>query len=161
MYQFRSDSGLPQRGHVPRCRRAVRTANHSSFSLRRSSACRRSLGCKAWMVQVVPSSSPRQTRSTPLKICRLTALRGASRHNVSFPGRLAGRSRGRVSRSGVMSTCLRPFLICDAGLCTVRQRSLDRVERLRNGALHRRPQRRAQLGDEVVRQASWAALSGS
>jgi hypothetical protein len=53
------------------------------------------------MVQVIPSISPRLTSSTMLKICRVTALRGAFRHDVSLPGRSSRADpRGGVSRSG-------------------------------------------------------------
>jgi hypothetical protein len=45
------------------------------------------LGCKAWIVQVEPISSPRQISRTELSTCKVTALCGASRHDVSLPGR--------------------------------------------------------------------------
>lgn len=84
IYQFRSDSGLPQRGHSLRCRRAVRTADPSWFILRCSSACRCSLDCKVWVVQALPSSSPRQISSTPLNPWRVIVRYGAFRHDVSL-----------------------------------------------------------------------------
>jgi hypothetical protein len=103
--QSRSDSGLAQRGHLPRRWWVVRIADHSAFSLRRSSACRRSLGCRAWTVQAVPSSSPRQTSRTAFSIIRVTVHCGVLRHDVSLPGRgpTAG-FRGSASRSSEMST---------------------------------------------------------
>jgi hypothetical protein len=85
---------------VPRCRGAVRTADHSSLSLRRSSACRRSLGCNACVVHVVPSSIPRQTSRMATSTSMVTVLCGASRHDVSLPGHgLPVGLRGSVSRS--------------------------------------------------------------
>jgi hypothetical protein len=56
------------------------------------------------MVQVVPSSSPKQTSSTPINSW-VTELCGAFRHDVSFPrhGPLTV-PWGDVSRSGEMST---------------------------------------------------------
>jgi len=122
-YQSCSDSGLAQRGHWPRCRRAVRTADHSALSLRRSSACRRSLGRNAWVVQVAPSSSPKQTSRTALSAPQLkswwvTELCGGLRHDVSLPGPgPRAEPWGGVSRSDEMPTWSRsPFPIGSAGL---------------------------------------------
>lgn len=72
-HQSCSVSELAHRGHSSSRRRAARTANHSALSLRRSSACRRTLGCKAWTDQVAPSSSPRPTSSTPPISCMVIA----------------------------------------------------------------------------------------
>jgi len=85
-YQFYSDSRLAQRGHVPRCRRAARTANHSSLSLRRSSAWWRSVAWRAWVVQVPPSSSPMQINRTAPATCQITVFCGVSRHDYSRSG---------------------------------------------------------------------------
>jgi hypothetical protein len=78
-YQFYSDSRLAQRGHVPRCRHAARTANHSSLSLR-------SVAWRAWMVQVPPSSSPMLINRTAPTTCQITVFCGVSRHDYSRSG---------------------------------------------------------------------------
>ena len=90
-YQFRSCNDQWQRGHRCSRWRASRTATHSSFSRRRSSACCRSLGCSAWVVQVAPSSSPRQMNSSAPSAsqpstAKVTAHRGTPRHDVPLAG---------------------------------------------------------------------------
>ncbi len=67
-------SRLAQRGHLPLCSRAVRTAAHSSFSS--SAACRRSLGCNKLVIQAEPSSSPQTSRTAaPSNLLGHRALR--------------------------------------------------------------------------------------
>jgi hypothetical protein len=63
------------------------------------------LGCKAWTVQVAPSSNPRQSNNSPINISRVTVLGGASRHDVSLPGRgPPAVPRKSTPCSGAMST---------------------------------------------------------
>ena len=109
IYRVLAGNRHPQRGHqtdwTDCC--ASRIACHSALSLRRSSACRRSLGWRAWTVQVVPSNIPthRQASRTKPAAWMVTAHCGGFRRDVSFPDRgpLAG-PRGSVSRSGEMPT---------------------------------------------------------
>lgn len=90
-YQFRSLNDQWQRGHRCSRWRASRTATHSSFSRRRSSAWWRSWGCNAWVVQDAPRSSPKQMSSSAPStsqpsIGKVTAHCGASRHDILLAG---------------------------------------------------------------------------
>jgi hypothetical protein len=109
-YRLCLDSRPVQRGHMARSRRTTSIADHSSSSLRRSSAWWRCLSCRAWVVQLAPSSRPMQiSRTAPSttqpSTCSVTALCGELRHDVPLLGHgLWAESWAGASRSGGMST---------------------------------------------------------